>query len=449
MKKLTGSLLVATLAMSAMLSGCGSSAAPAQAPAGEAPAAAEEAPAEAAEEAGAEGGEVLTIISVGTETDNYTKTMREFAKEFSENNEYGVTVEFELYENDQYKTKLPTLMASDAVSDIFFTWELGYLQPFVEAGKVVSLQQYMDEDPEWRDNFIGGILDYVTYDGEVYAVPQQTAYCTMYYNKGLFSELNLEVPKTWDEFIHVCDVLKEAGVAPMTMEATEAWVPAQFVHQISLGIGGPDVFNGVCQGTTSWNNSCYIEAAQIVQDMVNDEYFADGMLAMSYDEAVMKFENGEAGMYFMATWDASEFMKEDEAIEVGTFNLPAINPEYHDMCVGSADTSYAISKNCKNVDAAVAFLKFITSKDWQSRDLAANAKIPTVKLDTDAVELQPIAIDMVNNMKEVQIFPWFDRFFNNGEGDEFNNACLAVVGGDEVQSTFDNLQEIIDANADR
>ena len=81
------------------------------------------------------GGEVMKIMSVGTETDQYTATMRELAKEFSENNEYGVTVEFELYENEQYKTKMTTLMASNAVTDIFFTWELGYLEPFVSSGR--------------------------------------------------------------------------------------------------------------------------------------------------------------------------------------------------------------------------------------------------------------------------------------------------------------------------
>ena len=54
-------------------------------------------------------------------------------------NEYGVTIQFDFYENEQFKTKLTTLMASNAVPDIFFTWELSYLQPFVEGGKVADI----------------------------------------------------------------------------------------------------------------------------------------------------------------------------------------------------------------------------------------------------------------------------------------------------------------------
>ena len=33
----------------------------------------------------------------------------------------------------------------------------------------MSLQDALDADPEWRDSFLEGVLDYFTYDGEVYA----------------------------------------------------------------------------------------------------------------------------------------------------------------------------------------------------------------------------------------------------------------------------------------
>ena len=137
MKKLTSLLLAAAMVSGAVLS----------------PMAAEEAKATE---------EVIKIMSVGTETDAYTTTMRELAEEFSANNEYGVTVEFELYENEQFKTKLTTLMASNEAPDVFFTWELGYLEPFVSAGKVMSLQEALDTDAEWKGSFVDGILDYYT-----------------------------------------------------------------------------------------------------------------------------------------------------------------------------------------------------------------------------------------------------------------------------------------------
>ncbi len=394
--------------------------------------------------------EVIKIMSVGTETDAYTATMKALAEEFSANNEYGVTVEFELYENEQFKTKLTTLMASNEVPDVFFTWELGYLEPFVSAGKVMSLQDALDADQEWKDSFVEGILDYYTYDGETYAIPSQIAYATMFYNKDIFAQYDLAVPTTYEEFLNVCTVLKENGITPIAMEASEAWVPAQMVLQLSLGIGGGETYNAIRSGEEVWNNEVYIEAAADFQEMVNNGWFSEGMLAMSYDEAIMEFEAGEAAMYYMASWDASGFVVDRCPIKdsVGSFNIPGKTEAGQNCVVGSADTAYALSAECSNPEACIAFLKYITSQDWQYRDLMANAKIPTVKLEADQSEMNPLVADIVNNMKPIAVYPWLDRVFGSGEGEEFNNACLAVAGGEDVQESFDNLQAIIEINAE-
>lgn len=424
MKKLTSLLLAATMIGGAVLS----------------PMAAEEAKASE---------EVIKIMSVGTETDAYTTTMRELAEEFSANNEYGVTVEFELYENEQFKTKLTTLMASNEVPDVFFTWELGYLEPFVSAGKVMSLQEALDTDAEWKGSFVDGILDYYTYDGEVYAIPSQIAYATMFYNKDIFAQYDLEVPTTYEEFLNVCTVLKENGITPIAMEASEAWVPAQFVLQLALGIGGGDTYNAIMNGEEVWNNEVYVEAAADFQEMVNNGWFSEGMLAMSYDEAIMEFEAEEAGMYYMASWDASGFVVDRCPIKdsVGSFNIPGKIEAGQNCVVGSADTAYALSAECSNPEACIAFLKYITSQDWQYRDLMTNAKIPTVKLEADQSEMGALVADIVNNMEPITVYPWWDRAFGSGEGEEFNNACLAIAGGEDVQETLDNLQTIIEINS--
>lgn len=137
----------------------------------------------AAEGANTGDGPALTAMCVGSAANAYRETYQEIADEFSKDNEWGATVNIEFYENEQYKTKLTTLMASNSVPDIFFTWELDYLKPFVEGGKVASLQEAMAEDDQWKNSFADGVLDPVTYDGKLYAVPTQKSFCVMFYNK--------------------------------------------------------------------------------------------------------------------------------------------------------------------------------------------------------------------------------------------------------------------------
>ena len=124
--KKTIALLLATTMTGSLLSGCGSGGSGGNG--GSSAGGNEEVAAQAVGES-SKGGETLTVMCVGTEADSYIDYYNAVAEKFSENNEYGVTVKIDFYENEQYKTKLTTLMASNAVPDIFFTWELSYLQP--------------------------------------------------------------------------------------------------------------------------------------------------------------------------------------------------------------------------------------------------------------------------------------------------------------------------------
>ncbi|HHV10120.1 MAG TPA: extracellular solute-binding protein [Clostridiales bacterium] len=395
-----------------------------------------------------QGGE-LTAMCVGTESDTYLPAYKAIVDEFNKTNEYGVTVNMGFYENEQYKTKLTTLMASNAVPDIFFTWELAYLEPFVSGGKVTDITSYLEGDQEWKNSFSGGTLDLLSYDDKIYAIPTQKSLCVMFYNKKIFKDNNIAVPTTYEDFLKACDTLKTAGVIPMAMCGTDAWIPAQFVQQISNGIAGMDLYNGISEGTRKWNDAAHVEAAGELQKMVDAGYFQNGYIGMSPEESTALFTSGKAAMYFMGAWDSSkvsEALKEDG----GAFILPAKNPEYNNVSVGSVDTCFAVSANCKNKDAAVAFLKFWTSQVNEEKLLYDQGRMPAGNFEIDSSKLNSLFAEVVNLSKQQKgLTPWWDRAFGAGEGVEFNNTCVAVCGGEEPQKAFDSLQQFAEDNADR
>ena len=399
---------------------------------------------------GSGGGDTLTVMCVGTEADTYIDGYNAIAEKFSEDNEYGVTVEIEFYENEQYKTKLTTLMASNAVPDIFFTWELSYLQPFVEGGKVADITSYLEEDQEWKNSFADGTLDLLAYDGKNYGVPTQKSLCVMFYNKQIFEENGVEVPTTYEEFLEVCQTLKDNGVTPMTMCGRDAWIPAQFVQQIAGGMAGDQLFTDVCDGTEPWNNETHVKAAEEVKKMADNGYFQDGYIGMGPEESTDLFTSGQAAMYFQGAWDADKCAKSEVGDNVGAFVLPAYDPQYNNISVGSVDTSFSVSENCKNKDAAVAFLKYWTSQESEDSLLYDYGRIPAGNYEIDESKLSPLMIDVLNiSNSQVGLTPWWDRQFGAGEGVEFNNTCVAVLGGEDAQTAFDSLQQFAEDNADR
>lgn len=434
MKKRAMSILLAAAMAGSLLTGCGNGGSSS---------------AEGTKE-DSKSGDTITVMCVGTEADTYIDAYNSIAEKFSENNEYGVKVKIDFYENEQYKTKLTTLMASNAVPDVFFTWELSYLQPFVEGGKVADITSYLEEDAQWKDSFAEGTLDLLAYDGKNYGVPTQKSLCVMFYNKQIFEENGVEVPTTYEEFLSVCQTLKDNGVTPMAMCGTDAWIPAQFVQQIAGGMAGDQLFKDVCDGKEKWNNETHVKAAEEVKKMADNGYFQDGYIGMGPEESTDLFTTGKTAMYFMGAWDADKISKSEMGEQAGAFVMPAYDTQYNNISVGSVDTSFSVSENCKNKDAAVAFLKYWTSQESEDMLLYENGRIPAGNYEIDESKLSSLMTDILTiSNSQVGLTPWWDRQFGAGEGVEYNNTCVSVLGGEDAQTAFDALQQFAEDNAER
>lgn len=406
-------------------------------------------PSDSSQEGAAGGKEIITAMYVGGETDSDTPFYKEFVEQFNKTNDLGVTCEIQFYPNEDYKTKLTTLMASDSVTDMFFTWELDYLRPFVEGKKVLDLTDRLEADPEFKNSFQEGMLDPLTYDGHVYAIPSQICFTEIFYNKKIFEEHNLSVPTTWEEFISVCETLKNAGVTPMSISCPDAWIPAQFIQELVNGIGGYEVYEGLLDGSVAWNNQSHIDAGLKAQELIDAGFFQDGFLGMSEDEGIKIMQDEKCAMYFSATWSIGTLMQEDSAVRehVGAFALPAINPQNDNVLVGSVDTCMGIAANSKNPDAAFELIKFWMNKENQETILYDLGRLPATKIEVDRSRVSPLMADCLNISDQiVAVTPWLDRAFGAGEGVEFNNACQAIFGGEDPKEKFDELQKYIDEN---
>lgn len=451
MMKKALSLALSILLSISLLAGCGGtadSAAPAGA-SGTSAAASADAADNSAKPTGE--GKVLTAMWNGTENDGVVPFYRSIVEEFNATNDLGVTVDMQFYENEQYKTKLATLMASNSVPDIFFTWELDYLRPFVEGGKVLDITEMFEADSELSAGFAESTLKPMTYDGKLYGLPTLSAYTVVYYNKQIFEENGVTVPETWDDFLAVCQTLKDNGVTPMSIPATDAWVPSQFVQEIANGLGGTGWYDSLMDGTGVWNNETLIEAATIAQDFVNAGYLQDGFLGMSFEEGRKLMGDGNCAMYHMITSEIAYFNSEESSISdvVGAFPLPSVNPENTPSPVGSVDSCIAIAANTSDPEAAFAFAKHWLKQDYQEAILYDIGRVPVVDIDVDTSRVSSLTADCLTIKDEIKgMTPWLDRAFGAGAGVEFNNACQAVFGGEDPQTAFDNLEQYVKDNAD-
>lgn len=397
------------------------------------------------------GKEKLTLMAVGgAKGDTFTEVVEYAAKKYNESNEFGVNIELEWYASAQYKTKLPTLMTQNDMTDIFFTWEAGFMKDYVESGKIYSLSEALDNDPEWKGRFNGGAFDALTFDNEIYAVPMGQAIVPVYYNVKMFEENDVEVPTTWEEFMNAIETFKKAGIVPMSMPCQESWVAGNMMLELSGGVGGYELFEEISTGKTTWDDERYVESGKLFQELVEAGAFPESFLGLGYDEGMSMFKNGETAMYQMGTWVTSNLIEGLGEENVGVFLMPAKNPEYQDVHISTLEKVFAVSESCENKEAAIAFIKTLSDPEIQEKYVLECGGIPATNVQISEDKIDSVTLKIMELQKGVKYaLTAMDRQFGANVGGEFNNISLAIASGKDSKEQFTALQDYAEQEAEQ
>lgn len=209
MKKALSAAMAAGMT-AVMLAGCGSSASSAA----ESTAPAESTSAAASTEAAAE-----SVVSAPTELsfvfadgdDNFKTEMNKIVDNFNAANP-DITITIEPGDGGSYSEFLKT---KDSVGEFPDMMEMRDTAMYVRAGKVAPLS----------DDIKALFTSTVEFDGVTYTAPMSGANTMgIMYNKKYFADNGLEIPKTWDEFIALCQTIKDKGdMSPLVVGGSDVW----------------------------------------------------------------------------------------------------------------------------------------------------------------------------------------------------------------------------------
>ncbi len=309
-RKVTAALLAGAIAAAA-LAGCAAVPAQPAAPAPAAEPAAEAAPAssEAAEAAPTSKPITITIANTWTQGSVVQPIAEETLRKFEEAHP-GVTIESDAEATADLRTKLTVQAASGELPDISWCPQ-SYSREFIKDGLIIDWTDVIAADPEWKAQFSDVVWEGLTEpSGQITLAPMEAAIDSLYYNATMFEEHGWEVPKTWDEFIALCDVINAEGIAPLVTGGKDsrfAWMASAILSRSA----GLDNFKSLCFGEamTKWDDPQYgfVEAVNKFKQMVDANAFPNGVLGMSATEADQMFANGEAAMYYEGAWKVGNF----------------------------------------------------------------------------------------------------------------------------------------------
>ena len=215
-----------------------------------------------------------------------------------------------------------------------------------------------------RDDITDGILassKCAPYgDGDIYLAPFNSGPQGLIYNKTFFDENNLEVPKTWDEFIDILQKIKDAGEQPLLMTYKDAWTANAPWNSIAADLAPESFADDRKAGETTFVGT-HEEITEKYLTLL--DYAQDDFMGLSYDDGNKKFANGDAVMIINGNWAISQYRNANPDVKINMFAIPSSNDESQNKVTSGVDVLLGVSKSSSNVDAAKDFVSFMMEKE--------------------------------------------------------------------------------------
>jgi len=211
----------------------------------------------------------------------------------------------------------------------------------------------------------------IAWAGFLNSIAEQPQVGGVFYDKDAFATAGITAePTTWAEYLDVCAKLKDAGIAPQALDA--AYADFTFFHQLVRHLGEPAIEELSLNGGWSKSEGA-VAAAQEVIDLVNAGYLADGA-PDEFPASENKIGYGLAAMIVCANYVTAEVNNNTQTeVNWGLFNYPAVENGADNTAAYAGANSLAITKYCKNPQAAFDFMMFLTTGEWDQK-MADNAK---------------------------------------------------------------------------
>ena len=267
----------------------------------------------------------------------------------------------------------------------FATAETGLTYAYVEQGHVLDLTEYLQmpaydtPDKTWLESIDPLYYNPLIYKDRFYAIPTSVLSLQIYCNAQLYERAGANLnPQTWDQFLENCERLKRIGVAPITQDGIHWYTSWWFDHLAQRLLGAEKVRQAFRdpQRRTPWTEDGFLQAAHMVDELLDRGYFIEGFAGLNHIESELLFWQGKAATVFVGnwlTWARTEIIA--DSFPLYAFRFPNVqggqgNPR---EMIGSLLTQ-SIPARARHPELAAEFLRLLNSR-WFQRQMVEEARM--------------------------------------------------------------------------
>lgn len=307
------------------------------------------------------------------------------ADQFMEENP-GVKITIETFSWGDFYTKWTTGLASGNVPDMS-TALPGHVVEMMDAEALVTVDDLIDEIG--RDRFSESALSEGKKDGSCYSLPLYSHAQVMWYRKDLLKEAGLEVPKTWKEFAEAAKALTKNGVYGCSFPCgSNDLMGTRFLNFYVRSGGGSLLTDDLKADLTS---DLAIDGINYWLDIYKNCSPKDSVNYAVLDQATL-FYQGKTAFDFNSGFQIGgvETNSPELSDQIDCAMLPKINAEDPDYGAETSNIPMVVWQNSEHPEICKAFIKKLYDKDTYMKFLEATpvGMLPSITGISDTPEYQ-------------------------------------------------------------
>ncbi|MGW4466147.1 ABC transporter substrate-binding protein [Micromonospora sp. NBC_01796] len=310
--------------------------------------------------------------------------------------------------SETYRTQLPTYLTSANPPDLY-TWYAGSV-----ANDYASKNLLLDVSDVWQ-----GMSDYpeslrtlsTDASGKKIFVPMNNYWWGFFYRKSNFAKWGVQEPKTWAEFITLCQTLQSKGIPPIGIGLGDTpWVASAWFDYLNIRINGAPFHRELLAGKQRFDDPKVKAVLEKWREVL--PFFDPKGKAYPFQEATTALLAGKTGMFLIGTFFADAAPK-DALGDLDFFRFPIIDPAVPVAEEAPTDGFFASAK-AGNPTGTKALLTYLASAEAQEAYVAASSGIvlpanPKAKASDSPLVVKGKA--MLDSAKELT------QFFNRDSSD--------------------------------